>query len=397
MRLLRRRRGPAQGTAFVWGDDLPRYDFGPGHPMAPHRIEITRDLVRALQLPGVSEVGVLDVPDTTLQLVHAPEFVEAVRDGAGGMPDARFGVGTEDVPLFPEMHTAATRIVGATLAAAQEVWGGRYRHAVSIAGGMHHAMPAMASGFCLYNDLAVAIRWLLDNGARRVAYIDLDAHHGDGVERVFWDDPRVLTISVHESGTTLFPGTGFASDLGGPHALGHAVNVALPARTGGVAWLRAVEAVAAPLVEAFSPDVVVSQHGCDAHGSDPLANLRVSVEAQLAAATLVRDLADRFAEGRWIATGGGGYTVVEVVPRVWAGLTAISAGLEPDLATALPRSWADAVENRYHLPAPATWGDGTPAPLRRFAGGYDPADGVDRAILATRNAVFPYHGLDPGW
>lgn len=388
---------PTPGTAFVWADDLPRYDFGPGHPMAPARLEVTRDLVRALEIPGVLEVPVIDVGDDVLTLVHDPAFVAGVRAGAAGRADPALGIGTDDNPLFPEMHSAACRIVGATLAAAQQVWTGASRHAVSIAGGMHHAMPGRASGFCVYNDVAVAIRWLLDAGATRVAYVDVDAHHGDGVERVFWDDDRVLTISVHESGTTLFPGTGFAGEIGGPDALGYAVNVALPAGTRGPAWLRAVEAIVAPLLREFAPDIVVSQHGCDAHGNDPLTNLRVGVEAQLAAARLVRDLAAEHAGGRWVATGGGGYTVVEVVPRVWAGLTALSAGVEPDLARALPAAWIDDVQRRFRLPAPRVWGDGEEVVLRRFDAGYDPADAVDRAILATRNAVFPHHGLDPSW
>lgn len=173
--------------------------------------------------------------------------------------------------------------------------------------------------------------------------------------------------------------------------------MALPARTGGDAWLRAVEAIVPPLLAEFAPDVIVSQHGCDAHGSDQLTNLRVSVEHQLAAATMIRDLAAEHAGGRWVATGGGGYTVVEVVPRVWAGLAAISAGVVPDLSRRLPERWRGAVENRLRLPAPEYWGDGVPVTLRPFSAGFDPADEVDRAIMATRNAVFPAHGIDPSY
>lgn len=388
---------PGARTAFVWSDDLPRYDFGPGHPMAPIRLSLTRDLVRALEIPGVVEIDVAPADDSTLASVHVPSFIQSVRAAALGVPNEAFGVGTDENPLFPEIHVAARRIVGSTLAAAQSVWTSPVPHAVSIAGGMHHAMPDRASGFCVYNDLGVAIRWLLANGARRVAYIDLDAHHGDGVERIFWDDPRVLTISVHESGTTLFPGTGFASDIGGPDALGSAVNVALPARTQGDRWLRAVEAIVPPLVREFAPDVIVSQHGADAHGNDQLTNLRVSVDHQLAAASLVRDLARDVANDRWVATGGGGYTVVEVVPRVWAGLTAISAGVEVDLSARLPQSWQRAVESELRLPAPEFWGDGVAADFVPFSRGYDPGDDVDRAIMATRNAVFPLNGIDPAY
>ncbi|PWD52445.1 acetoin utilization protein AcuC [Serinibacter arcticus] len=384
-------------TAFVWSDDLPRYDFGPGHPMAPIRLSLTRDLVRALELPGVVEIDVAPADDAVLASVHTPPFIQSVRAGALGVANEGYGIGTEENPVFPEIHVAARRIVGSTLAAARSVWTTDVPHAVSIAGGMHHAMPDRASGFCVYNDIGVAIQWLLDNGAARVAYIDLDAHHGDGVQEIFWNDPRVLTISVHESGTTLFPGTGFPADTGGSDAVGSAVNLALPARTRGPQWLRAIEAIVPPLVAEFAPDVIVSQHGADAHGNDQLTNLRVSVDHQLAAARLVRELAREHAGDRWVATGGGGYTVVEVVPRVWAGLTAISAGIDPDLEGELPRAWRTAVEQRLRLPAPERWGDGEGDAFVPFASGFDPADDVDRAILATRHAVFPANGIDPSY
>lgn len=388
---------PGAVTTFVWSEDLPRYNFGPTHPMAPVRLELTRDLVRALELPWLREAPVARVDDATLELVHDRDYIAAVRAASAGEPNPAFGLGTDDIPIFSEIHSAAARIVGSTLAGAQAVWHGTTSRAVSIAGGMHHAMPRRASGFCVYNDLAIAIRWMLAQGAERIVYLDLDAHHGDGVQQVFWDDPRVLTISVHESPVTLFPGTGWVDETGGPEAEGCAVNLPLPAGTGGAAWLRAVEAVAVPLIGEFAPDVVVSQHGCDSHTNDQLTHLRVSVEAQLAAARLVRDLADRHTQGRWLATGGGGYALLEVVPRVWAGLTAISAGSDPDPKGRLPQSWIDAVARRHHLPAPEHWGDGDPVTLRRFSDGYDPGNDVDRAIMATRAAVFPSHGLDPLW
>lgn len=384
-------------TAFVWSPDLPRYNFGPGHPMAPVRLELTHDLVRALNIPGLREVPVAPIEAETLELVHSPEFIAAVQAAAAGDPDLTRGLGSEDVPVFREMHTAASRIVGSTLSAAQHVWGGSAKRALSIAGGMHHAMPDLASGFCVYNDVAIAISWLLEQGVERVAYVDLDAHHGDGVEQVFWNDPRVLTMSIHESGHTLFPGSGYPTDSGGEAARGYAVNVALPAHTGGGAWLRAVEAVVAPLVAEFQPEVIVSQHGCDSHPSDQLTHLQVSVEAQLAGARLVRELAERHAQGRWIATGGGGYTVVEVVPRVWAGLAALAAGGEVDPTAPLPEGWLRGISERFSVDPPKLWGDGEDIALRRYDDGFDPDDPVDQAIAATRRAVFPHHGLDTDW
>jgi len=174
---------------------------------------------------------------------------------------------------------------------------------VSIAGGLHHAMRGSASGFCVYNDPAIAIAWLLGQGAERVAYVDLDVHHGDGVQAAFYDDPRVLTISLHENPAALWPGTGLPSETGGPGAPGSAVNLALPAGTGDAGWLRAFHAVVPPLLREFRPAILVSQHGCDTHWLDPLAGLRLSIDAQRAAGAAIHELAHQVAGGRWLLTG----------------------------------------------------------------------------------------------
>jgi acetoin utilization protein AcuC len=305
-----------------------------------------------------------------------------------------YGLGTEDDPVFVGMHEAAARVVGGSLAGACAVWSGEAMHAVNITGGMHHAMPDRAAGFCVYNDAAIAIRRLLADGARRVAYVDVDAHHGDGVERIFWDDPRVVTISVHESGHSLFPGTGHASQIGGPGARGTAVNVALPARTGDAGWLRAVSGVVPAVLRRFAPDVVVSQHGCDAHTSDPLANLRVSVDAQRRVAQIVHALAHEVADGRWVALGGGGYDVVDVVPRAWSHLIAVAGHVALDPDTVLPATWRADVAEHWGCP-PERMTDGVRADFREWGDGYDPMDAVDRAIRETRDAVFGHLGLDP--
>jgi acetoin utilization protein AcuC len=283
--------------------------------------------------------------------------------------------------------------VGASVAAAEAVWSGRAEHAVNVAGGLHHAMPGAASGFCVYNDPAVAIAWLLANGAQRVVYVDVDVHHGDGVERAFWDEPRVLTISVHESGRYLFPGTGFPDDTGGPGAEGTAVNLALPPGTADAGWLRAFDAVVPPLVDDFRPQVLVTQHGCDSHVLDPLAHLGLTVDGQRASYQALHDLAHRHAGGRWLAVGGGGYELAQVVPRAWTHLLAEAAGAPIAPSTPVPESWRDYVARRYDLSAPQLMTDGTEPTWRDWADGYDPADPVDRAVLATQRAVFPAHGL----
>ncbi len=306
---------------------------------------------------------------------------------------AEFGLGTSDVPVFLGMHEASARVVGATLAAARAVHEGRALHAVNVAGGLHHAMPANASGFCVYNDPAIAIAWLLDHGVQRIAYVDIDVHHGDGVQAAFYDDPRVLTISLHQSGRTLFPGTGFPDETGGPGAEGRAVNVALPPGTTDAGWLRAFHAVVPPLVRASRRRYLVSQHGCDSHRLDPLAQLSLTVDGQRAAHAAVHELAHAVTDGRWIATGGGGYALAEVVPRSWTHLLAIAAGAPIDGATPTPQAWRELAQSRAGGRAPATMTDGGSGDYLPFEAGHDPGDPVDRAIMATMRATFPLHGL----
>jgi acetoin utilization protein AcuC len=256
-------------------------------------------------------------------------------------------------------------------------------------------MPDRASGFCVYNDVAVAIRWLLAHGAKKVAYVDVDVHHGDGVERIFYDDPRVLTISLHETGQMLFPGTGFPADLGGPDAQGSAVNVALPPGTSDAGWLRAFHAVVPPLVREFEPEVLVTQQGCDSHRDDPLAHLALSVDGQRASYLALHDLAHEAANGRWVAFGGGGYAVVDVVPRAWTHLLAAVSGRPLTVDRETPVSWRDEVAGRLGVRAPSRMTDGRSAAYRDWSEGYDPDTWLDRAVQATREAVFPWNGLDP--
>ncbi|KQW46988.1 acetoin utilization protein AcuC [Nocardioides sp. Root1257] len=388
--------GPA---TVVFDPSLTEYDFGPDHPMSPLRVDLTMRLASELGVVG-DRLRVVPAPvasDDLIATVHRPELIEAVIR-AGRDPrtvDGVHGLGSDDNPVFHDMHHATAHIVGASVEAFRQVWTGESLHAANITGGLHHAMPGRASGFCIYNDVAVGIQSLLDQGAERVAYVDLDVHHGDGVEKIFWDDPRVLTISLHETGQMLFPGTGFPHDLGGPAALGSAVNVALPPGTGDAGWLRAFHAVVPPLLREFKPQLLVTQHGCDSHAEDPLAHLMLTVDGQRAAYLAVHDLAHELCEGRWVATGGGGYAIVDVVPRAWTHLLAILSGapLEPGLDT--PAAWREHVRERLGRIAPMRLTDGRTPAYRDWREGYDPETWLDRAIHATRMEAFPLHGLDP--
>jgi acetoin utilization protein AcuC len=392
-------RAASSTLRVVWATELLAYDFGFGHPMTSDRIDLTVALAAQLGLldaPGVEVVGAEPASDALLATVHDPAYVAAVHAAAErGVPDLARGLGTRDDPVFPQMHDAAARVVQGTVDAALAVWRGETDHAVNVGGGLHHAMPGAASGFCVYNDAAVAIRALLAAGARRVAYVDVDAHHGDGVQAVFWDDPRVLTVSVHETGFALFPGTGYPGETGGPGAEGTAVNVALPSHTDDAGWLRAIDAVVPAVVREFAPDVLVTQHGCDTHRMDPLATLRVSVDAQRAAAVLLHDLAHDVSDGRWVALGGGGYAILDVVPRTWTHLLGVAAHRPVDPATRVPQVWLDVVRQRYGRDAVPVMTDHASTSFRPWSAGYDPADDVDRAVRATRTAVFPSLGLDP--
>ena len=278
-------------------------------------------------------------------MVHDQAYIDVVRRLSSGelTQDLRRGLGGMDNPVFLGMHEASARVAGASLAAARAVHEGVTEHAVNIAGGLHHAMRDRASGFCVYNDPALAIAWLRAQGVDKIAYVDVDVHHGDGVEAAFWDDPQVLTISLHETGRTLFPQTGFSDDIGGSGAQGCAVNVPPPG-TGDDAWLRAFHAIVPPLVEAWAPQVLVSQHGCDSHFLDPLAHLTLSVDGQRMAYEAVHELAHRYAGGRWIATGGGGYEIVDVVPRIWTHLLAIAAENPVLPETPVSQEWREHVE-----------------------------------------------------
>ncbi|GAA2521794.1 acetoin utilization protein AcuC [Rarobacter incanus] len=382
--------------AVAWSDDFLQYKFTDEHPLNPTRLDLTMRLAHALGLFDLAQVKVIEphlLDAAALAAVHTPAYIDAVRLAAAGIANPALGLGTTDIPLAPFLDQAAALVAAGSVAAAASVWGGGAMHAINLAGGMHHARGDAAAGFCIYNDAALAIRWLLTHGARRVAYIDFDAHHGDGVQQIFWDEARVLTISVHEQG--IFPYSGNAGETGGPAAPGTAVNLALPTGTGSAAWLRAIDAVVPDALAAFAPDVVVTQHGCDAHAADPLAGLRVGVPALRRAAIMAHEWAHRFSAGRWIALGGGGYEVSWVVPLSWTHLVAVAAHQPLDTDQPTPQRWLDTAASLGVRDAPANlgWADGGDT-WRPWLGGFDPESATDRAIRATRALALAEMGVD---
>ncbi|MFF1815921.1 acetoin utilization protein AcuC [Kribbella sp. NPDC058245] len=383
---------------LVYEDALTGYDFGRGHPMSPVRVQLTIRLARELGI--LDHLPIVPAPvasDNLLRTVHTAEYVDAVKRASEhpDVPDLEHGLGSDDTYNFAGMHAVSAQIAGASVEAARSVWEGEVLHAANIAGGLHHAMPNRASGFCVYNDPAIAIQWLLDHGAERVAYVDVDVHHGDGVQEVFYNDPRVLTVSLHESPTTLFPGTGGSGEIGGPNAQGSAVNVPLPPGTGDAGWLRAFHAIVPDVVRAFRPSILVTQHGCDSHVEDPLAHLTKTVDGQRAAYLALHDLAHEVTDGKWVATGGGGYAIIDVVPRAWSHLLAIVAGKPVDPQTPVPEAWREEVQIRFGRVAPLRMTDGRDPEYIDWSTGYNPDTWLDRSIKATRDICFPYLGLDP--
>ena len=333
-------------TAFVDRQGLAGYDLGTDHPLAPVNRELAIDLIRMYGMLDRDDVTVLP-PGTCdeglIARVHTPAYMAQVRRYsaqpalAHAFEAGMWGLAAGgDTPAFAGMHEAAVAVCGASVTAAMEVWEGRATRVFSAAGGLHHAFANKANGFCIYNDAAVAIQALLDAGAERVAYVDVDVHHGDGTQFIFYDDPRVLTCSVHESGRYLFPGTGALDERGVGKGAGTSVNIPLPAYAGDGPYMRAIEDVIVPAVRDFAPDIIVTQDGVDPHHQDPLAHLQVRMATFPRLWRVLHDMADEVTDGRWIALGGGGYNV-DVLPRAWALLFAEMTGAA--LPDDIPPEW----------------------------------------------------------
>ena len=366
-------------TAFVYGPHLQAYNPS-ADAERPLRRELGIDLLRAYGLldhPDVRCIVPRQATDAELSSVHDPAYIAAVKrysaDPALAAEDEGrvWGFHDGDTIAREGMHEAAAGAVGSALTGAIEIWEGRSLQAFCPApAGLHHAMANRASGMCIYNDAAVAIRALLDHGAERIAYIDVDAHHGNGVQWIFYEDPRVLTCSVHESGRYLYPGSGGLAERGVGAGEGTAVNVPLPPYAGDGSYLRAFDEVIAPAVRRFRPDVVVSMTGVDPHHTDPMAHLQVTTAAFGRLNTAMRDLAFDAAQGRWLVVTGGGYNI-DLLARLWASLLARMVDVE--LPEEVPAEWlAMARERAGREFTPILSGD---TPL-----------GVDEAMIAQAEA-----------
>ena len=348
---------PANPPLLVYGPRSTTYDFGPAHPLTPRRFGTGISLLESLG--AVPNLAPEPASDDELEWIHEARYLEVVKAfSRQPLADHRAGIGPGDTPAFAGMHEASASVAGGSLRAMEAILRGDALHAFHPGGGLHHAMAARASGFCVYDDPALAIARARRDGLR-VLYIDLDVHHGDGVQSIHWNDPGVLTVSIHESGHSLFPGTGFADELGGPGAEGSKVNIALDPGTGELGWLEALEIALPALANAFQPEVIVSQHGADAHAWDPLAHLNVTTTAMGRAAHLIDSLAHLHTGGRWLATGGGGYDVYRVVPRVWAHVWLAQSHMAAlgELSPEWRARWTADAEHYGQSPIPTTLDD----------------------------------------
>ena len=384
-------------AALIWTPALAEYDLGDGHPLNPMRLKLTLTLMEAFgSLGDVLVVEPRPAAESELLLVHSIGYLEAVRYASDWNSDFRpvMGLGTDDNPVYPGMHEIAALTCGASIAGLEEVLSGRVQKTFSIAGGMHHAHRSRAAGFSVYNDAAVAIAVAqVNHPGLRVLYVDVDAHHGDGVQEAFGGSADVLTISIHESGLYAFPGTGFPSEYGYDAGAGFSANLPLPGFATDECFAMAFDEVIAPLARAFRPDVIVAQLGVDAQHDDPQTELGLTIPGYRSLVRGIIGLADELCEGRLAALGGGGYHVVEVVPLAWTWVMAELAGVE--LHDDVPESWRDQVRAYVGGEPPRSMGKHDH---------FDAAPELAANVLALtaerirelREAVFPYHGLAVG-
>jgi acetoin utilization protein AcuC len=373
-------------TALVHSDAYKRFDYGPEHPLRMERLGLTYALMDAYgltRLPGVEVRAPAPAPDAAIREFHTDEYLGVLRAAGAGAPVPhayRYGLGPGDNPIWPGVYEASALACGGSILAAELVATGEVTRAFNFAGGLHHAMPDRASGFCYLNDAVLAILALRRHGLR-VAYVDIDAHHGDGVQAAFYESPDVLTISTHERGDRLFPGTGAVEEIGEGPGRGYSVNLPLNPYTDDAVYLDAFEAIVPPVLRAFAPDVVVAQLGIDGHRTDPLTHLALSVDGFAEAVRRIVALAPRL-----VALGGGGYDLSNVA-RAWTAAWALMNGVT--LPAELPPTFL--VDVAPYLRGRRTlWDEAVVLPLeatrpaREFA---------ERQVTQLERLVFPLLGV----
>jgi len=378
-------------SVFVYSEDLLKYKFSSHHPFNQIRLKMTLDLLKkAGAITDQDIVPPRPATDEELHLIHDPNYVEAVRlAGEGQLREETaegYGLGTEDTPIFSNMHDASSLLVGGTLTAVDQVMTGKADHALHLGGGLHHGFRGKASGFCIYNDSSVAIKYLVEKYKVRVLYVDTDAHHGDGVQWSFYDDPNVCTLSIHETGRYLFPGTGNVNERGQGKGYGYSFNVPVDAFTEDDSWLHAYSNALRDVADFFKPDIILTQNGADSHYHDPLTHLSATMKIYREIPKLAHEIAHKYCDGRWIAVGGGGYDIWRVVPRAWA-LIWMEMTENSNCYGSLPDDWVQYWQEKSSVTLPREWDDPEnlypPIPRKEEI--------TEKNKLTVEKALYPIH------
>ncbi|OZU89691.1 acetoin utilization protein AcuC [Virgibacillus indicus] len=348
-------------ASFVYSDSLLNYHFNEDHPFNQKRVVLAKELLEESGLlTGNAIIAPRKATEDELALFHDRAYIEAVKKaGSGQLEESaaiEYGLGTEDTPVFPGMHEASSYLVGGTLAAIDAVLEGKSEHALNLGGGLHHGFKRKASGFCIYNDGAVAIKYIREKYNLRVLYVDTDAHHGDGVQWAFYDDPDVCTLSIHETGRYLFPGTGNVNERGIKEGHGYSFNLPIDAFTEDESFLQVYEAAFREIADFFQPDVIITQNGADAHCYDPLTHLCATMEIYEKIPLLAHEMAHKYCNGKWIATGGGGYDIWRAVPRAWAQIWNVMKHGQPHSGK-IPETWLEKWQKESPVELPVFWHD----------------------------------------
>lgn len=346
---------------FVYSPEQLGYKFSDDHPFNHKRLTLTIDLLKSIgALYDDDIIPARMATDEELLLAHDAAYIDIVKKaGHGQLSPAQcenYGIGTEDTPVFQNMHEASALLVGGTLTAVDCVMEGKSKHALNLAGGLHHGFRGRASGFCIYNDSNVAIKYLQKKYNARVLYVDTDAHHGDGVQWGFYDDPNVCTLSIHETGRYLFPGTGAVTERGNGEGYGTSFNFPIDAFTEDESFLEIYEQSMRDIFEFFKPDVVITQNGADAHYFDPLTHLYGTMNIYQYIPKLARELANEYCGGKWIGVGGGGYDIWRVVPRAWSYVWLAMNDI-PYPTGNIPDEWLEKYQQEAPVQLVPTWDD----------------------------------------
>ncbi|ADU31511.1 acetoin utilization protein AcuC [Evansella cellulosilytica] len=349
-------------AAFIYSPQQLSYKFSEHHPFNQKRLTLTKDLLEKLHALNPNDIyPARKATDEELSLIHEEDFITAVKGASMGEFRSSYamtyGIGTEDTPVFPYMHDAAAWLVGGTLAAVDLVFEQGFKHAINLGGGLHHGFRGKASGFCIYNDSSIAIEYMRKKYDAKVLYVDTDAHHGDGVQWAFYDDPNVCTLSFHESGRFLFPGSGHVNEFGHGEGYGYSFNVPFEAFTEDSSFLSAYESVMREVIAYFKPDIILTQNGADAHYYDPLTHLCGTLRLYQEIPKLAHSLAHEYCNGKWIAVGGGGYDIWRVVPRAWAAIWLEMSNQTNLLKNPIPNNWIDTWQKESPHPLPLYWDD----------------------------------------